>query len=205
MKIYSKSIKKGDQLDDDDKIDETLNYDFLNENQSLIKNESNQDSIFLQDLENIIKDIKCKGCGIELQCTKKEKLGYVPDKKVKAYLGETDENPNKNTKISLEDLKLENIEIPKDTDYLKKLSKKNLKKTDLICERCFKLQNYMRLNDPNDKSNKESQKNKSYEDKLKLDNYSLLIKKIDTQKLIQQIVVRLSSKSHIFYLCVSDL
>jgi len=157
----------------------------------------------LKDLENIIKDIKCKGCGIELQCTKKEKLGYVPDKKVKAYLGEPEDTPNKYNKFELEDLKLENIKIPKDTDYLKKLTKKNLKRSDLICERCFKLQNYMRLNDVNEKSNNESQKNKSYEDKVKLDNYSLLIKKIDTQKLIQQIMIRLSSKSHIFYLCVN--
>jgi len=157
----------------------------------------------LKDLENIIKDIKCKGCGIELQCTKKEKLGYVPDKKVKAYLGEPEDTPNKYNKFELEDLKLENIKIPKDTDYLKKLTKKNLKRSDLICERCFKLQNYMRLNDVNEKSNNESQKNKSYEDKVKLDNYSLLIKKIDTQKLIQQIMIRLSSKSHIFYICVN--
>ena len=157
----------------------------------------------MKDLENIIKDIKCKGCGIELQCTKKEKLGYVPDKKVKAYLGEPEDTPNKYNKFELEDLKLENIKIPKDTDYLKKLTKKNLKRSDLICERCFKLQNYMRLNDVNEKSNNESQKNKSYEDKVKLDNYSLLIKKIDTQKLIQQIMIRLSSKSHIFYICVN--
>jgi hypothetical protein len=127
----------------------------------------------------------------------------VPDKKVKTYLGEPEDSPNKYNKFELEDLKLENIKIPKDADYLKKLSKKNLKRSDLICERCFKLQNYMRLNDVNEKSNNESQKNKSYEDKVKLDNYSLLIKKIDTQKLIQQIMIRLSSKSHIFYLCVN--
>lgn len=182
-----------------------MNYDFLNENNSLIGTDSQENSLFLKDLEEIIKDIKCKGCGIELQCTKKEKLGYVPDKKVKAYLGEEveDDTKSKQSKIKLEDLKLENIEIPKDSDYLKKLSKKNLKKSDLICERCFKLQNYMRLNDTSDKSNKEIEKSKSYEDKVKLDNYSLLIKKIDTQKLIQQIMIRLSSKSHVFYLCVN--
>ena len=182
-----------------------MDYDFLNENNSIIGRDTLTDSIFLKDLENIIKDIKCKGCGIELQCTKKEKLGYVPDKKVKIYLGEAeDDNKNKSSRIKLKDLKLENIEIPKDIDYLKLLSKKNLKKSDIICERCFKLQNYMRLNETSDKSNKESEKPKSYEDKVKLDNYSLLIKKIDTQKLIQQIMVRLSSKSHVFYLCVNS-
>jgi len=197
-------IEKENEMDENDKSDETLNYDFLNQNSSLIGTDSKENSIFLSDLENIIKDIKCKGCGIELQCTKKDKLGYVPDKKVKAYLGDMEDNhKNTNLKIKLEDLKLENIEIPKDTEYLKKLSKKTLKKSDLICERCFKLQNYMRLNETSNKSNKESGEKNSYEDKVKLDNYSLLIKKIDTQKLIQQIMVRLSSKSHVFYLCVN--
>lgn len=161
-----------------------------------MKNGLEEDSIFLQDLENVIKDFKCKGCGIELQCTKKEKLGYVPEKKVKEFLGEKEEKVN-HSKNKFEDLKLENFEIPNDLDHIKKLQKKKLKKSDLICERCFKLQNYMRLNDNNSEIDKFKDK-----DKLKLDNYSLLIKKIDTQKLIQQILVRLSSKSHIFYLCV---
>lgn len=187
------------EKDENDKFDETINYDFLNENDTLLKNDLEEESIFLQDLENVIKDFKCKGCGIELQCTKKEKLGYVPEKKVKEYLGEKEEKVNQ-SKNKFEDLKLENFEIPKDMDYIKKLQKKKLKKSDLICERCFKLQNYMRLNE--NKPHIDSDKN---QEKLKLDNYSLLIKKIDIQKLIQQILVRLSSKSHIFYLCVKNL
>jgi len=179
-------------------LDEKINYDFLNEKKTLLKSEIEEASIFLQDLENIIKDHKCKGCGIELQCTKKEKLGYVPEKKVKDFLGESETKEN-NQKNKFEDLNLENFEIPKDTDYIKRLNRKKLKKTDLICERCFKLQKYIRLNENGNQAQADSDKN---QDKLKLDNYSLLIKKIDSQKLIQQILVRLSSKSHIFYLCV---
>ena len=92
------------------------------------------------------------------------------------------------------------MEIPRDLSYLKKIFNKKLKKSDLICERCFKLQNYMRLEEKESKDSKNSQ---SYEDKIKYDNYSLLIKKIDTQKLIQQILIRLSNKSYVFYICVN--
>lgn len=241
--LIKNSEKNEDVSDkDDDKMDEVLNYDFLNDTDALISNasgknvnnnknnptsneninnklSSNSNSItnsFLEDLEKIIKDHKCKGCGIELQCTKREKLGYIPDKKLKQFLGEEDQqaekhsnnlsSPDIKSKAALEDLKLENIEIPKDLNYIKALNKKKLKKSDLICERCFKLQNYLRLGAIDSNQETQTEKNKGIlnnEAKVKYDNYTMLIKKIDTQKLIQQILVRLSSKSQIFYLCVS--
>jgi len=191
--------------DENDKFDEKLNYDFFNDKNNLLNNNDSQNqSSFLKDLENLIKDFKCKGCGIELQCSKKEKLGYIPDKKVKQYL-EGSDGSNKlieNENMKFEDLKLENIEIPKNTDYIKKLTQKKLKKSDLICERCFKLQNYMRFSEKDNKSINNIEKNENSNEGNKLDNYSLLIKKIDSQKLIQQILIRLSAKSHVFYLCV---
>jgi hypothetical protein len=210
---------------------------FLKEKSAMIKNEAknpvknninnypiknnelndNSSFSFLEDLQQIISEIKCKGCGVDLQCISKEKLGYIPDKKVKDFIGKKEntidkniDNLEENIKDN-ENIKLEDFEIPKDNNFLKKLKNKKIKNNDLICERCFKLKHYMLINETNKEkidnlrnNNNDKNHNNTYksQEEKKFDHYSLLIKNIDVDKLINQIILRFNEKSYIFYLCV---
>jgi hypothetical protein len=232
--VYEREEYQDEDVENEEDINEEKIEDyFIKEKSTTIKKEAknhsnknndykddkdNNSFSFLDDLQQIISEIKCKGCGVDLQCISKEKLGYIPDKKVKEFIETKDKNNNSNNNYGnieenieeKENIKLEDYEIPQDRNFLKKLKTKKLKKNDLICERCFKLKHYMLINETNKKEIENLRVNnntnineslKSQEEK-KFDHYSLLIKNIDVEKLINQIILRFNEKSFIFYLCV---
>lgn len=126
----------------------------------------------------------------------KEKIGYVPEKKVLELLQINDNKIiEQNEKFSDEEenLKLKEFEKINNLETLKKIS--NLKSNHIICERCYKLKNYLKF----ENLDKKMSDSKEIE---KIENYTQIAKKLNVERLIQQIMVRISSKSHVFYLCV---
>jgi ribosome biogenesis GTPase A len=74
-------------------------------------------------------------------------------------------------------------------------------KTNLICERCFKLRNYHSF----ENLQKSEEVQKSQEAK-KIENYTLLVKNINVELLIHQLVARISNKATVLYICdISDI
>ena len=65
--------------------------------------------------------------------------------------------------------------------------KENMKKEKLYCERCYKLSNYKNF------------EGKDFS-KQKAKNYTLLIKRIDANKLIERIFAKIPSNTNVFYL-----
>ena len=170
--------------------DESLNYDFFDA--KYIYNTTN-------DFSKFVNQMKCKGCGINLQIENQEKIGYIPAKKFFDHINKK-EDTNKNTNSELnqtnETSKINEFEKVYDKSTLKRLSKLKNSNNILICERCYKLTNYLNFED----LNKENKNDKSQE---KVDNYTSLVKKINPQRLIHQIMTRISNKAHVFYVCVS--
>ena len=186
-------IKTSDPPIDNDNQDDKLDLDFTDK------------QLHLEDFSKIIPDLKCNGCGTLLQTENKNKLGYIPEKKLKESL--TGDKENLGNYIENVMIKPDNIEPLKeftliyDKATINKLKKLGRSKHKIICERCYKLANYLNFEDLN-------QKNKTYDtkDKEKADNYTLLVKKINPERLIHQIMARISNKAHIFYICdITDL
>jgi ribosome biogenesis GTPase A len=83
---------------------------------------------------------------------------------------------------------------------LKKIHKVNTK-TNLICERCFKLRNYHNFEDL-----RKADKATKSEEAKKIENYTLLVKDINVDLLIHQLVARISNKATVLYICdISDI
>jgi hypothetical protein len=124
-----------------------------------------------------------------------ERIGYVPKNKVIEYLeNRQNNNSDKDENKSNNDIKL--------------LSKKRV----LVCERCYKLKNYLNFNSKNTKNtenkninnNINNNENKAINnEEEKINNYTLFVRKIDPNKLTKQILTRISDKSTVLYVCVN--
>lgn len=79
---------------------------------------------------------------------------------------------------------------------------KNLKPGSkvLICERCYKLKHYLTFEDL-DKSKSDNNDKQHKGDKI--ENYTSVVKKIDPDKLVTEILKRISDRVHVFYVCVT--
>ena len=218
-----------------DEETEKLNYDFISKQYLHLENN--------QGINSVLKNMKCQGCGIELQIENKNKIGFIPEKKFLDFLNgkntleklenntsninhvnnimnsnEDNENIIKDTQESNSLNNISEFEHIHDKSTLKKIMKLKNNKSSLICERCFKLKNYLKFEDLNkkdnnlDKVNNPTEKNtiSSAKEKLiknkeqeRIENYASIIKQINPQRLIHQIMARISNKAHIFYVIVS--
>ncbi len=151
------------------------------------------DSSLNLQAESVLNKIKCQGCGIHMQTESPNKIGYIPKQKLKEYLNPQEANSSQETKGN--DIEIKEFEKIHDKATLKKLKKLKKNKNVIICERCFKLTNYLNFDDLSEKSLQAEKKEKS-------NAYTTLVKKINTQKLTHQIMSRISNKAHIFYICV---
>ena len=186
--------------------DEQLNYDFFD--QKYIYNSTN-------DFGKFVNKMKCQGCGINLQIENQEKIGYIPPKKFFDYVNkkekdsqnetgkisefqseQQDNNYNKDNTQNQEAPELGEFEKIHDKATLKRILKLNNSKNILTCERCYKLKNYLNFEELKKHDNSDTKKSD------KVDNYTSLVKKINPQRLIHQIMTRISNKAHVFYVCV---
>jgi len=186
--------------------DEQLDYDFFD--QKYVYNSNNEFSKF-------VNKMKCQGCGINLQIENQEKIGYIPPKKFFDYVNKQEKNSeneagkildvqseqqdkfnNKDNQQTQEDPELAEFEKVHDKATLKRILKLKNSKNILTCERCYKLKNYLNFEELNKHNNLDTKKSD------KVDNYTLLVKKINPQRLIHQIMARISNKAHVFYVCV---
>ncbi len=182
---YSDKKRTGQTLSEDEEEDSIVEdktvYDFF-------------DSSFNLQVESLLNKVKCQGCGIHMQTENPWKIGYIPKQKLKEYL-----NPSSTSdfepKLDLNDKEIKEFEKIHDRATLKKLKRLKLKKNVIICERCFKLTNYLSFDDL-------SKKSETKENEAKVNTYTTLVKKINSDMLISQIMKRISKRAHIFYICV---
>jgi hypothetical protein len=206
LNFCTKDTEKSDK-EEDALAEEKTEYDFLH----LAEKENSH-----SHLDSLMNHVKCQGCGIHLQTEEKNKIGFIPQKKLNDYVDASDNVKNledkfkieefKNEEHNEEDRKINEFELIHDKATLKRLMKLKNARNVLICERCYKLKNYSNfedLKDLKDVDETKDQKNKKKEKDDKIDNYTLLVKKINAQRLIHQIMSRISDKAHIFYICVN--
>jgi transcription elongation factor Elf1 len=199
-----------DKEEDDIAISKT-EYDFLHLNENPNFNPVN----------SLLNHVKCQGCGIHLQTSHKDRIGFIPQNKLQEFIDASDNKKKVDEELSekndLEKIDTLGTEIPHeplkefelihDKATLKRLMKLKNSNNVIICERCYKLKNYSKFEDLKDYKEikdmvlKENKNKKNENDKI--NNYTLLVKKINTQRLIHQIMTRISNKAHIFYVCVS--
>lgn len=201
------SQNSNDEISDkeDDIVISKTEYDFLHLNENPNFN----------PVSSLLNHAKCQGCGIHLQTSHKERIGFIPQNKLQEFIDASD-NKKKNIDSSVEKkdpleienpLPLKEFELIHDKATLKRIMKLKNSSNVIICERCYKLKNYSKFEDLKDykeikdKVLKENKNQKNQNDKI--NNYTLLVKKINTQRLIHQIMTRISNKAHIFYVCVS--
>jgi ribosome biogenesis GTPase A len=160
-----------------------------------LKIESKLDLDIFESIKTVSNNLKCQGCGICLQTQDKNKIGFIPSDKIIEYMNQSDniKSEHVNQRVNEELSEFEKIH---DKGTLKRLMKLNSKKNIIICERCYKLKNYSKFEDLNTTNTNLS----------KVNNYTNLVKKINEERLIHQIMTRISNKAHIFYICdISEL
>jgi hypothetical protein len=91
----------------DGEIEEDANFNFFHDQSTYIK--------------SVIVEMKCKGCGVNLQSERPDKIGFIPEVKVKDFIekdGSSDNTPQdgKNEDESSKD-KTQLKEFEKITDY----------------------------------------------------------------------------------------
>jgi hypothetical protein len=184
-----------------DKDEEKLNYDFLEQkNFDFIKKNSSSIQIN-EELNKIAKEMKCKGCGINLQIENPEKIGFIPEKKFIEFFDKKEKNNKSDEQYSnpREKIQIREFEQINNPETLNRIMKLKEKPGVLICERCYKLKHYNNFENLNTTKNRPNQNQTQ-----KIENYTHFVKQINTEKLIQQIMMRISEKAHIFYICVNN-
>jgi hypothetical protein len=152
------------------------------------------DASFNLQIESLLNKVKCQGCGIHMQTEHPSKIGYIPKHKLKEYINPSS-TPETEPSFDLNDQEIKEFEKIHDRATLKKIKRLKYKKNVIICERCYKLTNYLTFEDLSKKSDKK-------DDETKINDYTTLVKKINSQVLVSQIMKRISKKAHIFYICV---